>query len=63
MKQTFLCINHRINKGVDLNVDSAFLLFLFVSEDVVGVSAGHDVSFLLIVVPIIIIIAIGMRLN
>jgi hypothetical protein len=46
-----------------LNVDSAFLLFLFVSEDVVGVSAGHDVSFLLIVVPIIIIIAIGMRLN
>jgi len=41
MKQAFLCINHRINKGVDLNVDSAVLLFLFVSEDVVGVSAGH----------------------
>jgi hypothetical protein len=25
-----------------LNVDSAVLLFLFVSEDVMGVSAGHN---------------------
>ena len=50
VEQTFFCINHCINKGVDLNVDSAVLLFLFVGEDVVGVSAGHGVPFGVILV-------------
>ena len=31
-----------------MNIDSATLLFLFVGENVVGVSVGHDISFLLV---------------